>query len=44
MALVGGLDVPLAPIWVWIAFGETPAPTTVAGGVIVIAAVILNAR
>jgi drug/metabolite transporter (DMT)-like permease len=26
VALIGGLDVPLAPIWVWIAFDETPAP------------------
>lgn len=33
---------PLAPIWVWIAFAETPSSATVAGGVTVIAAVILN--
>ncbi len=42
VALIGGLDVPLAPIWVWIAFAETPSSATVAGGVTVIAAVILN--
>jgi drug/metabolite transporter (DMT)-like permease len=42
VALIGGLDVPLAPIWVWVAFDETPSPATVAGGLIVIAAVTLN--
>jgi drug/metabolite transporter (DMT)-like permease len=42
VALIGGLDVPLAPVWVWIAYDETPSPATVAGGVTVIAAVILN--
>lgn len=42
VALIGGLDVPLAPIWVWIAYAETPSPATVAGGLTVIAAVILN--
>jgi drug/metabolite transporter (DMT)-like permease len=42
VALIGGLDVPLAPVWVWIAFAEIPSSATIAGGVIVIAAVILN--
>lgn len=42
VALIGGLDVPLAPIWVWIAFDETLSPATIAGGLIVIAAVTLN--
>jgi drug/metabolite transporter (DMT)-like permease len=42
VALIGGLDVPLAPIWVWLAFGETPTTATVAGGLAVIAAVVLN--
>jgi drug/metabolite transporter (DMT)-like permease len=42
VALVGGLDVPLAPIWVWIAFNEIPTPATIAGGLMVIAAVTLN--
>ncbi len=44
VALIGGLDVPLAPIWVWIAFHETPSPATIGGGLIVIAAVALNTR
>lgn len=43
VALIGGLDVPLAPIWVWLAFAEAPSLDTVAGGLIVIAAVALNA-
>jgi hypothetical protein len=34
--------VPLAPVWVWLAFGETPAAATIAGGLAVIAAVIVN--
>ncbi len=42
VALIGGVDVPLAPIWVWIAFDETPTPATIGGGLIVIAAVTLN--
>jgi drug/metabolite transporter (DMT)-like permease len=42
VALVGGLDVPLAPIWVWLAFAETPSPATVAGGLAVVAAVVVN--
>jgi drug/metabolite transporter (DMT)-like permease len=42
VALIGGLDVPLAPIWVWLAFDETPTAATIAGGLAVIAAVVLN--
>ncbi len=32
VALIGGLDVPLAPIWVWLAFAETPSPPATTGG------------
>ncbi|TDP48027.1 DMT family transporter [Zavarzinia compransoris] len=39
-ALIGALDAPLAPLWVWLAFGETPLPATVAGGLIVLVAVL----
>jgi len=39
-ALIGALDAPLAPIWVWLAFGETPKTTTMIGGGVVLAAVI----
>ncbi len=38
-ALIGALDAPLAPVWVWLAFGETPSLPTLAGGGIVFAAV-----
>lgn len=38
-ALIGTLQTPLATLWVWLAFAETPAATTLAGGAIVLAAV-----
>jgi drug/metabolite transporter (DMT)-like permease len=38
-ALIGSLDAPLAPLWVWLAFGETPSRSTIVGGTIVFAAV-----
>jgi drug/metabolite transporter (DMT)-like permease len=38
-ALIGSLDAPLAPLWVWLAFGETPGAGTMVGGLIVFAAV-----
>jgi drug/metabolite transporter (DMT)-like permease len=44
VALIGGLDVPLAPIWVWIAFAETPSTATIVGGLTVIVAVVVNTR
>ena len=34
-ALISTLDTPLAPLWVWVAFNERPALTTVVGGVII---------
>ena len=47
-ALIGALDAPLAPLWVWIAFSETPGSATLIGGSIVFVAVaahvILSAR
>lgn len=39
-ALIGALDAPLAPFWVWLVVGDQPSPTTLIGGVIVLAAVI----
>ena len=41
-ALIGALDTPLAPLWVWIAFDERPGINTLVGGGIVFAAVILH--
>ena len=38
-ALIGALEAPIAPLWVWLMFGETPGPATIAGGTIVFAAV-----
>lgn len=39
-ALIGALDAPLAPIWVWFAFNEIPPTMTLIGGVIVMLAVL----
>lgn len=33
--LISALEMPLAPLWVWLAFGETPVLATVAGGTVV---------
>jgi drug/metabolite transporter (DMT)-like permease len=41
-ALIGLLDTPLAPLWVWLAFGEVPPALTLLGGGIVMAAVVWN--
>ncbi|MBV9520556.1 MAG: DMT family transporter, partial [Hyphomicrobiales bacterium] len=41
-ALIGSLDAPLAPLWVWLAFKETPSVSTLAGGLIVFAAVAVH--
>jgi drug/metabolite transporter (DMT)-like permease len=38
-ALYGAIDAPLAPLWVWLAFGETPGPRTLLGGAVILAAV-----
>jgi drug/metabolite transporter (DMT)-like permease len=42
VALITLLEVVLGPLWVWIAYGEEPAATTLAGGVVVMAAVVLQ--
>jgi drug/metabolite transporter (DMT)-like permease len=41
-ALIGALDAPLAPVWVWIFFNEIPSRATLIGGVIVFAAVMAH--
>ena len=41
-ALIGVLQTPLGTLWVWLAFGETPAAATLAGGAIVLAAVVVD--
>ena len=41
-ALITSLDAPLAPLWVWLVFAETPGVATVAGGAMVLAAVLAH--
>jgi drug/metabolite transporter (DMT)-like permease len=41
-ALITALDTPLAPLWVWIAFGDRPATASVIGGALVVVAVVVN--
>jgi drug/metabolite transporter (DMT)-like permease len=41
-ALISALDTPLAPLWVWLAFGERPAVAAVIGGALVMVAVVAN--
>ncbi len=39
-ALIGALDAPLAPLWVWLAFNETPNLATFLGGGVVLSAIV----
>ena len=41
-ALIGALDAPLAPLWVWLVFSETPGASTIIGGTIVFVAVVAH--
>jgi drug/metabolite transporter (DMT)-like permease len=41
-SLLGNLELPFAPLWVWLAFGEVPSRLTCIGGGIVLAAVLLD--
>jgi drug/metabolite transporter (DMT)-like permease len=42
VALITLLEVVLGPIWVWIAFGETPDTATLVGGAVVLLAVVVQ--
>lgn len=44
VALITLLEVVLGPVWVWATIGEQPGASTLAGGAIVLAAVVLQAR
>lgn len=44
VALISLLEVALGPLWVWLAVGERPSVATVIGGLMVVAAVILQTR
>jgi drug/metabolite transporter (DMT)-like permease len=37
--LIGALETPLTPLWVWLIFAETPSSATLAGGAVVMLAV-----
>lgn len=39
-ALIGALEGPLAPMWVWLVYGETPGAATLVGGALVTSAVL----
>jgi drug/metabolite transporter (DMT)-like permease len=41
--LLSLLEVVLGPLWVWIAYTETPSPTTLVGGAVITAAVVVQA-
>lgn len=41
-ALLTALDAPLAPLWVWLVLSETPTRATLAGGAIVMVAVLAH--
>ncbi|MBN9089712.1 MAG: DMT family transporter [Reyranella sp.] len=41
-ALLGVLQTPLGTLWVWLAFSEQPATLTLIGGIVVLAAVIID--
>jgi drug/metabolite transporter (DMT)-like permease len=43
VALISLLEVVLGPLWVWIAFTEEPGTATLLGGLVVIAAVLIQA-
>lgn len=40
VALIGTIETPLAPLWVWLIFGEAPPTTSLVGGAIVMASVL----
>lgn len=42
IALLGLLEVVLGPLWAWLGAGEVPAAATLAGGAVVLAALMLN--
>jgi drug/metabolite transporter (DMT)-like permease len=44
VALITLLEIVLGPLWVWAILSERPSATTLAGGAIVLAAVLLEAR
>ena len=43
VAVISLLEIVLGPLWVWLAYQERPTAATVAGGVVVVAAVVVQA-
>ena len=43
VAVIGLTETIFAPVWVWLWVGETPAPLTLAGGAVVLGAVLFQA-
>ena len=43
VVLITLLEIVLGPLWVWIALGEQPSATTLVGGAVVLAAVVIQA-
>jgi len=39
-ALLMALDLPMSPVWVWAAFGEQPTALALAGGIVVLMAIL----
>lgn len=39
-ALISTFETPLAPVWVWLAFGEVPTGAAIIGGILVLGAVV----
>ena len=42
--LISAMELPLAPLWVWLAFAETPSNAAIFGGAIVAAAILWQLR
>jgi len=43
VGLITLLEIVLGPLWVWLAYDERPGTATVAGGAVVVAAVVVQA-
>ena len=43
VAIISLLEVVLGPLWVWLAYDETPSAATLLGGAVVVAAVVVQA-
>ncbi len=40
--LISAMELPLAPLWVWLAFGEVPSAASAVGGAIVTSAILVD--